>query len=588
MAIKIYGNCSGSSGSKYNIWLTVTENSQSIEDNSSNVTVKLLLKRNDGVSSSAYNLTASDNTAKLKVGGDTKVSKNLAIDTRNSVTVTLASWTGDVSHNADGTLSLALDGSFTMSGTGLTGGSVSGKFKCTEIPRASALTLTKTSVNPGDTVGATVTAASAQFSHKVKWYIGSASVTHNLAAGVTSDVLTVPVSWAEQLTNAKKGKISILLTTYKDKKKIGSKTYSLSFVIPSQSEYLPEFSLVTQRVDGDVPENFEEYVKGKSKITLDISGLKLKYGASVSSYTAAVDTISKNSVPSTFGLNKAGNITVSVTVKDSRGFSVKKSKTVSVCDYSAPVLKINSLSRCDENGVKNTSGTRLLADFSPAYSSVGGKNIPKITYKYKKSDSSVFSGEIELGDSPCVLPDSEFLNNSSYTVAFKITDSVTTDGDFFEREVPSSAIPFNIRNGGKGASFGCYAEKDNELTVAWNLNVKGEFVYENVSAEISEGFSDSRVEIRYYAPLGAVFLRIRLTTEKVLEANINHTVAVIRERQPAMFSPFCVTIGGEDGIMFVGGIKYTGEIIVRSNISVPAGRYVHIGGMYFADYNKEG
>lgn len=585
MAIKFYGSCSGSSGSKYNIWLTATENSQSIEKNTSNITVKLYLKRNDTVSSSAYNLNESDNTAKLTVGTDTKVSRNLAIDTRNGATVTLASWTGDVSHSADGTLSLALGGSFTMTGTGLTGGSVSGTFKCTDIPRASSLTLTKTSVNPGDTVGATVTAASTKFSHKVKWYIGSASVTHNLSAGVTSDVLTVPVSWAEQLTNAKKGKISILLTTYKDTKKIGSKTYSLSLVIPSESEYLPEFSLVTQRIDGSVPEDLGEYVKGRSRIKLDISGLKLKYGASVSSYTATVDTISKNSVPSTFDLNKAGNITVSVTVRDSRGFSVKKSKTVSVCDYSAPCLKINSLSRCDENGIKNTSGTRLLADFSPVYSSVGGKNIPKITYKYRRADSSVFSGEIELGESPCVLPDGEFLNNSSYTVAFRITDSVTTDGEFFEREVPSSAIPFNIRNGGKGAAFGCYAEKDDELTVAWDLNVKGRLNYENLHIDISEDFPENYAKVRYYPSLDMVFLRIRLTAQKVMSANTDYIVGTIGGIPTALFTPLNVRINCDNGAVASGGIKFkTGELIIRSENNIVPGDYIYINGMYYADY----
>ena len=585
MAIKFYGSCSGSSGSKYNIWLTATENSQSIEKNTSNITVKLYLKRNDTVFSSAYNLNESDNTAKLTVGTDTKVSRNLAIDTRNGATVTLASWTGDVSHSADGTLSLTLGGSFTMTGTGLTGGSVSGSFKCTDIPRASSLTLTKTSVNPGDTVGATVTAASTKFSHKVKWYIGSASVTHNLSAGVTSDVLTVPVSWAEQLTNAKKGKISILLTTYKDTKKIGSKTYSLSFVIPSESEYLPEFSLVTQRIDGSVPEDLGEYVKGRSRIKLDISGLKLKYGASVSSYTATVDTISKNSVPSTFDLNKAGNITVSVTVRDSRGFSVKKSKTVSVCDYSAPCLKINSLSRCDENGIKNTSGTRLLADFSPVYSSVGGKNIPKITYKYRRADSSVFSGEIELGESPCVLPDGEFLNNSSYTVAFRITDSVTTDGEFFEREVPSSAIPFNIRNGGKGAAFGCYAEKDDELTVAWDLNVKGRLNYENLHIDISEDFPENYAKVRYYPSLDMVFLRIRLTAQKVMSANTDYIVGTIGGIPTALFTPLNVRINCDNGAVASGGIKFkTGELIIRSENNIVPGDYIYISGMYYADY----
>jgi hypothetical protein len=89
MAIKYYGSCSGNAGSKYNIWLEVAENSQSIENNSSNITLKLKLKRNDGYSGSAYNLNENENFAKITVNGNIVVSKNLEIDTRNNVTVTL-------------------------------------------------------------------------------------------------------------------------------------------------------------------------------------------------------------------------------------------------------------------------------------------------------------------------------------------------------------------------------------------------------------------------------------------------------------------------------------------------------------------
>ena len=98
MAIKFYGSCSGKAGPKYNIWLEVTENSPSIENNSSNVTLKLKLKRNDGYAESAYNLNETENFAKITIGENIVISKNLKIDTRNNATVTLLTWTGDVTH----------------------------------------------------------------------------------------------------------------------------------------------------------------------------------------------------------------------------------------------------------------------------------------------------------------------------------------------------------------------------------------------------------------------------------------------------------------------------------------------------------
>lgn len=585
MAVNFYGSCSGSSGSKYDIWLNVVQNSQSIEDNTSNVTVKLLLKRNDGYSSSAYNLTESSNTAKLIVGGSTKVNKNLSIDTRNSATVTLATWTGDVSHKDDGSLSLSISGSFTMGGTSLSGGSVSGSFDCTDIPRASTLTLSKTSVNPEDTVGATVKSASSSFSHKIKWSLGGSAVTHTLSSGITSDAFTVPVSWVNEITTAKSGKISILLTTYKGTKKIGSKSYSLKLVIPSESAYLPEFSLVAERIDNAVPEEFEEYVKGISKIKLNIESLNLKYGATVSSYTAKVDTASKSTLPATFDLVKSGDITVSVTVKDSRGFSVKKSTVISVLDYSVPSVTVKSLSRCDEEGQKTTSGTFILADLDAKYSYLNGKNVPKITYKYKKADTDTFSGEIEITDTTCILPDGEFLNNSSYTVAFKITDSITTDNEFFEREVSSSSIPFNIRKGGKGASFGCYAENDNELTVAWDLNIKGKLFYEDVNVSVPSTIGVYYTKVRYYPSLDMVFLRLRLTVAETLTANTEHVVAVLEDRPTGLFTSLNVRINYDDGRIAVGGMKFgEGKITVKSDKDISPGDFIYISGMYFADY----
>ncbi len=582
MAINIYGSCSGSSGSKYDIWLNVKQNSQSIEENKSNVTVKLLLKRNDGYSSSAYNLTESSNTVVLKVGGKEKVNKNLSIDTRNNVTVTLATWTGDVAHEADGTLSFALSGSFTMGGTSLSGGSVSGSFDCTDIPRASTLTLSKTSLNPEETVGATLTVASSGFNHKIKWSLGKSSVTHSLSTGVSQDVFTVPLSWAEEITNAKSGNISVTLATYKGTKKIGSKAYSLKLIVPATDEFLPEFDLITERIDNTVPAQMGEYVKGKSQIKLNIESLNLKHGAKASSYTAKVGTSSKSAVPATFDLTKSGELTVSVTVKDSRGFAVTKSETINVLNYSAPSVCVNGIYRCDETGNKTTSGTYLLVDLKSVYSSLNNKNVPEITYKYKKADTDTYSGEAPINENICVLGDGNFLNNSSYILALKITDSITTEVDFIEVLVPSADIPFNIRNGGKGASFGCYSERDNELTVAWNLNVKGDLVYENVEAEISSAVISKRGIVRYIPCLELVVVRLRFTANEAIAAGSSHTIATLG-KIPTLFTPVTVSINTGAEKIGQGGIKSeTGQLIISSDKTIDPGDYIYVSGVYFA------
>ena len=118
---RINGSCTGGSSTKYSIWIDWSENSTSTEYNRSNVTVAMKVQRNDGYASSAYNNNAVNNV-KLYVDGNCKVDNNIAIDTRNSAVVTLATWTGNITHNADGSKILPLSGNFAMVGaSSLTG-----------------------------------------------------------------------------------------------------------------------------------------------------------------------------------------------------------------------------------------------------------------------------------------------------------------------------------------------------------------------------------------------------------------------------------------------------------------------------------
>lgn len=116
---KINGSCTGTSAAKYDVWIEIKQNSQNITNNTSNVTAALKLQRNDGYASSAYNLTAGENSFSLSVGGTVRDSGTTKIDTRNSAVVTLATWTGNVAHNDDGSLTLEVKGSFTMGNTSL-------------------------------------------------------------------------------------------------------------------------------------------------------------------------------------------------------------------------------------------------------------------------------------------------------------------------------------------------------------------------------------------------------------------------------------------------------------------------------------
>lgn len=588
MAVNFYGSCTGSSSGKYNLWLNVTQNSQSISDNSSNVTVKVCLKRNDGYAGSAYNLNESSNTVKLTVGGSQRVSKNLEIDTRNCVTVVLASWTGNVSHNSDGSLNLGVSAEFTMGNSSLSGGSVSGTFKCTRIARASAGSFSVSSVNPGGEVTVTLSAASENFKHKLVWSLGTKSSSLSLGAGVTEGKITIPVSWVNQVVSSKTAQVNVTVFTYNGTQEIGSKKYALKLVIPETAEYKPEFDITLTRVDNSVPASWEEYVAGVSRVTVNAENISYKYGADYSAATVSVGSVKKRTLPATFEISSSGEVEVSVTLKDTRGFTAVKKETIKVNPYNPPSVVIHNLCRCDSQGTPQNNGTYLLFDYTAGYSKVNNKNSYRLMVSYKSSENEEYSAPFQVTDKPAVIGDGNISFSSSYSVRVTIADDVTTESVEVVRQVASSEIPFNIRRGGKGASFGAYSENDNELYVKWNMKVDGNMNlggllnYEDLACEGTELASVSLAEVRFYPSLDMVFLHLRLQTSARLEPGVTHYIAKIPGKSPLFFTPvssLAVFAGG--GQSTSGIYAKTGDVVLRSDVAVEAGSMVFINGYYF-------
>ena len=85
---RINGSCTGSSGSKYSFWIDWEESNVSQSNNSSKVTFYLRVKRNDGVTSSAWNLNRKPSVT-LKIDGQAVTLDSLDYnDTRNNATCT--------------------------------------------------------------------------------------------------------------------------------------------------------------------------------------------------------------------------------------------------------------------------------------------------------------------------------------------------------------------------------------------------------------------------------------------------------------------------------------------------------------------
>ncbi|MGN0526241.1 MAG: DUF859 family phage minor structural protein [Acutalibacteraceae bacterium] len=585
---KINGTCSGSSAAKYDLWLDVIQNSQDIENNKSNITVKLKLKRNDGYSSSAYNSNESDNSAAININGTTKDSNTLKIDTRNGVTVVLAEWTENVSHNDDGSLTLNLSGSFTMGNTSLTGGKVSGSFTCTNIPRASKLTIVDSSVTPGGSFKFSISGVSS-FKHIITCQISSKKQSKEIAAGTASGSFTIPTEWAEYVTDEKKTAITVVLATYKSNKLIGSKRYSITFIIPDTEDYKPTFEL--SLAESGAPDTWNVYLKGISKLTVTLSNQNFKAKATLKSISIKFDGSTKRANNSVFEMLNAGDKELVVRLTDSRGYYTEVKETINVKEYFPPSIKIKSVSRCDENGFTTSDGTYLLVNYTSRFCDVivdeEALNVANIRYSIRKKGATTTLEEGEITqNSPVIIGDGSILSQSGYEIVMAISDVLTNDDDTFH--LGTAGIPFNIKKGGNGAAFGCYAENDNELRVAWDLNVLGKISYENVPISFPEFIGEYRAKIRYYSCLDLVFLRLRLKPTETLIAGKDYVVAVVGGKPTELFTPFNIRINYTNGRVATGGIGYsTGEIIIRADEDIVPGDKIYISGMYLADYEEK-
>ncbi len=579
MASKLYGTCTGTTGSRYDTWLEITQLSQDIAAGTSSLRAVLKVKRNDGYAASAYNLYPGVNTASITVDGVTAVSVSPTVDTRNGATATLATWTGTVTHAADGTKTVAFGAAFTVDNTGLSGGSVSGSFVCTTIQRASTFTLSASSVAPGAAVTMTVSPRSSAFTHRYTVSLGAQSASGTLAAGVTTASLTVPNAWLSEIPSSRSGTVSVTLSTYRGSSLVGKTAGTFRVTVPDTAAYRPSFSIAVTR-GGSVPAAWNCYVKGRSTVTVAVQNLSLKYGASQSVSSVTVDGVSRGAAPVTVPLTASGTVTVAVTVRDSRNLSSTQSTTVSVEPYAPPQLSDVTLTRCEEDGTANPTGLWAKAVFTKTCSSVGGHNTAAVTVRWRVSGGAAFTVASNDAASPLVFGGGALAVASSYETEITVTDTLGTSGATVRGLLPSASVPFNIRRGGLGAAFGCYAEHDGELTVGYDLRVNGKLLTGGATAFApTAAVSASTLACAVYPPLDMAFVCGSVTLAQTLAADTPTRLGNFSGILPAALTPLAACAGNTaTHVTAVAGAN--GALTVSASAAVSFGSKLYINGFW--------
>ena len=288
-----------------------------------------------------------------------------------------------VSHNADGTKSIALtaewdcgfDSSYTPRHL-----SLSETVTLTTIPRASTATTSGSTL--GKTLTITIKRASSSFTHKLYYTCGSIKdqlIAENVG---TSYSWTPPVSLAQQAPNNEAVAVTITVETYNGSTYIGSKPIQLSLSIPSS--VVPTLSVAISDPTG-VYGTYGGYVQLRSKLKVELTASGAQ-GSTIKAYSIKLGDIyaATSASGTTDYLPNGGTLTLTCSVTDSRGRPASKTQNITVLAYRKPSISTIAAARCNQDGTANRMGDYGKVTFSGAITPLSNKNTAAYAVQYRE------------------------------------------------------------------------------------------------------------------------------------------------------------------------------------------------------------
>lgn len=495
------GTIIGSTGNQY-IDAKIVWSSEVITGTlQSTVTAALYYKRNN----TGYT-TYGTGTFKINIGG------NIASATK-TLTITENAWvkaiehTVTVTHDSDGTKTVSVTVSGSIPDTSLSSTTVFGYLTLDTIAR--------------ETTIESVVGRTKAFNTGVRFtYLPKTASVYsrcNIAVNLDGEYIAVrsinlgkksATTQTEDVTftedelsiiynlfpNSREGTLRFTMRTYSDSgysKQIGDGNYkeiTLYIYSSSLADTLPTATMTLSPVSS-LPSPFDAlYIKGRSKIDANFTDGEGKYGASIVSYKMSVLGKTYGSPYTSEYITTDGDVEVTGTVTDSRGFPRTYTQTVTFLPYANPRIIPASgdsaivCERCDASGNLSESGTYLRIkakrNYSKVVSSGVQKNFCSIRYRYKPDGGSysawttilaaiAASDEVDTG----ALLGGALLSTRSYVVQVGVVDSLG-ETDYTSVHIPTDKIYMHKAGSMNSLGIGKYVEEENTVDIAEDITTK--------------------------------------------------------------------------------------------------------------------
>lgn len=445
-----------------------TEKSQDIANNKTTISWTL---KGAGVADSSWYKTRS---VKLVIDGVTVYtfagSSSSYITLKNGTLVADGTYT--FTHKADGTRTFSASaeaGIYTWD-VNCTG---SKTFTLDTIPRTTTPTVSSSSVNMGSAVTINTPRASSSFTHDLAYSFAGGSYV-SIATGVGTSYSWTTPDLASKIPNATSGTVTIRCITKNGSTSIGTKTVTMTLKVPTS--VVPTISAVAiAEATSGLAAQFGAFVKSKSKIKATITAAGAK-GSTIKSYSTTFNGKTYTGSSWTSGLVTAsGSLSLVTTVTDSRGRTAKKTTTITVLDYSKPIISDLHAYRVTAEGDANQNGIYIAVSYKYSVTPLNNKNTASMTIQYKRSTESEWTELLagsDLSADTTVLPASPtFSTDYQYDVRMTLSDYFGAAAPY-TATLSSAEVILDISADGKSLGIGETAQYPGMVGVAWTLKTK--------------------------------------------------------------------------------------------------------------------
>lgn len=474
------GSFEGVTSSQYCISKIEWSSTPDTSKNTSTVTAKLYLKRTND-----HTTYGNDWSLDIFING-TQTTVTPGLKEVGLSWLLMATATTTVAHNADGTKSITISAGGGCSGTSVKSITCSQTVKLDTIHRASTIT-SAGNVTLGNSCSVIWTPASASFSYKLMFSIGgwdktTGVIKPNTTNAYTYTGYTIPLTVADQITTSKTGTMKVTLYSYSDSNgsnQIGTAGKTFTVTVPQSCA--PEIKSITITPVSSYPVSqtdswwAEVYIQGYSKAKVTVSDSS-QYGATTSYKTTVAGIPYTGSSFTSFILNTYGNISVTVTVTDSRGYTTTKTETINVLAYSKPEVKSAEVYRSNESGVADDGGTYITIGAARSYTSLmnGTTNMNgcRLEYRYKENGGTwgEWKSFLVEGASADYWRNaiSGFSVDKIYTVQVSAVDTLGNRA-ISEFTIPTDKVYWHRDGAQRAFAFGEYVQNANTFAIASDI-----------------------------------------------------------------------------------------------------------------------